>query len=224
MSWTIVSQDDAVALFTEAVGGLACYLAEADIANGIVNWKSVQGKGPNKITDAEYKVIINGFTPFNLVSIGNFCIVLPLERYKKILAQAGNTTVDPADAFNLGDFTSAANLNARYPKTVVETFAGTSNRPRQWFNNCVRNSFAHGQSAYVNNPIVNDVTHKGTFILIYNATPKGTVNLKIYMPHDEFVDMMIKGLVFFVETVVQGKSYQPLTKLLNTAQQKIQQH
>lgn len=204
--WILLSQDEAAAMFKEALGALAvenCYSAIAQTIYEHTN--DGRPPEPNPLTLTQLNVVNRGFYEEVVAAQGLFAFVYPYERYKKVVNRYPDRHLDPSAAFDFATYSRRDVFQAAFPSTVIHTW---NPGPRDtWFADCVRNSFAHAQSTTV-------IEASQLMVSMVNAPDGLDPNFEISMPPRDFERLVKSGLQNFVHTVVDGGIYEPLSTLL----------
>ncbi|KAF2152757.1 hypothetical protein K461DRAFT_152518 [Myriangium duriaei CBS 260.36] len=204
--WILISQQEAKAMFNDAVGALAFRLAIGPISRAAVDTLQDSKAVVQPLSDSEASSAAQSLNNSTFSALGTFVFVYPYERYKKIASRYPDRRLDPSEAFHMNQYTDRNTFARRFPRTVIHTWNPDAGKP-SWFADCVRNSFAHAQSR-----LVAEGGRVG--IEIINARDGLDPNFSITMDVSEFYQLVRDALQNIVATVVEGGLYQPLIKML----------
>lgn len=206
-NWYLLNNEESAVMFKEITGTLGLECSYGRVAQ-VVYYHANDGRAaPLRplLTPPQLNVVGQGLQDSVIASLGLFGFVYPYERYKKIANRYPDRDLDPSVAFGFGNFSNRATFQAAYPNAVIHTWQpGPRNT---WFADCVRNSFAHAQSTTV-------VEGHQLMLSLVNATDGLDPNFVVSMLPMDFETLVKTGLRNFLQTVVYGGVYQPLSLLL----------
>ncbi|KAJ0117788.1 hypothetical protein J7T55_001988 [Diaporthe amygdali] len=203
-----VSQAEAEEYFKEALGTLAWWTNQSDLADSLIKLPEDPRFQTNPFSDDEVRDIIRSLTPTLFNAIGVSVFVYPYERYKKKYFAARGTVDGASRAFAAATWSTQAAFAARFPQSTVQVWnapgAGAS-----WAADCVRNSFAHAQSSLVK-------VNNGTKLEIWNSQTgeRATANFRVLMDPNDFLLLVKDWTEAFLLNATALNHLEPLQKLL----------
>ena len=163
-------------IFNEALGALA--LQPLDCGVSKAKWMSL--KGNRGLADC-YQALLFSIQTAKLATLGTCVFVLPYERYKKIVDGYRTFNPDASRAFGLDRYSNRSTFEVKFPSAEVVHWDSVSFDKLSWFTDCVRNSFAHGQTTFKR-----DCENRYDMVETLNAGAGMTPNFQVKMRVDDF--------------------------------------
>lgn len=192
-------------------------------ATGVVNYlkTNTKDKYGQELT-LEEKYILGASTKETThAMIGFCCLVYPYERYKKLHAIYPDKRYTPEKVFGdgFGTDVSGDGFKKAFPGSRIVTWnpnivrtPGTDDYRTErtaWFIECVRNSFAYGQSEII---IEGEMEGLRIWNILRDAV---NAEFEVVMKLEEFASLVNGMLSHAMSVVLENGSYEPLQKLLD---------
>ncbi|CAN8099639.1 unnamed protein product [Discula destructiva] len=211
-----VSQVEAEEYFTEAVGTLTWWANQTVLADAAAALPDDDRFHTDPFAPEEVQHLVRNLTPALFNAVGVSVFVYPYERYKKkcfAVRGPGPEGIETASrAFAARTWSTRAAFEARFPNSTVLTWEVPPKAKEGWAADCVRNSFAHAQSVFVQRGVDVQVS----LLEIWNSKSgeKEMADFHLLMEPREFLVLVKDWTDAFVQNATELKYVQPMQKLL----------